>query len=62
MTIIASPMVVAVAGRIATWKVCCMTLVVSTGSGVTDSPIIGVVASYMSRHQILGELWWATLC
>jgi len=42
MTIIASPMVVAVAGRIATWKVCCITLVVSTGNGVTDLPITDV--------------------
>jgi len=42
MTIIAGPMVVAVPSRVATWKVCCMTLVVSTGNGVTNSTIIDV--------------------
>jgi hypothetical protein len=52
MTIIASPKVVAVAGRVATWKVCCMTLVVSTGNGVTDLPII----------YVQGTCWFERIC
>jgi len=33
---------VAVAGRVAIWKVCCMTLVVTTGKWVTDLSITDV--------------------